>query len=311
MTLHSERAPVFILGCPRSGTTFLSSMLALTEFGPPFESQFIVKYFDRLRDDLDLSDRGRFGRIARGILEERAVRQWRIDIDVDQLFESLETKTYPALADAICLAMVRSRRPAATAWGDKTPRYTLRWDVLLRLYPESRFIYISRDGRAVALSLLRRPWGPGTIVAAARLWRSYIDIKRDLEDRLGSDQILFVRYEELLLEAEPQIHRLYEFLDVGISADEVRKLAATAKRDNAFKWRSKMTEADRKLFETVVAATLENEGYETRYPQDRLPTAAEISSAVRDGAKRGRHLLVQNLVDPIAIRFFGKEPFND
>lgn len=46
---------IFILGAPRSGTTFLASLLELTFFGKPFETPFITKYYKLLADYGDIT----------------------------------------------------------------------------------------------------------------------------------------------------------------------------------------------------------------------------------------------------------------
>lgn len=54
----------------------------------------------------------------------------------------------------------------------------------------SKVIYITRDGRDVALSLMQQPWGPGNIYACAKLWKNYIEKKHILHELIPSEQIL-------------------------------------------------------------------------------------------------------------------------
>ena len=42
---------VFILGAPRSGTTFLASLLTHTRFKAPFETHFIPKFYKKLSEE--------------------------------------------------------------------------------------------------------------------------------------------------------------------------------------------------------------------------------------------------------------------
>src|SRR4029079_5303197 len=57
-------------------------------------------------------------------------------------------------------------------WGDQTPVYIGHIDELRRGFPDARIGNLVRDGRDVALSLLRVPFGPANVWAAAHQWRA-------------------------------------------------------------------------------------------------------------------------------------------
>ena len=59
-------------------------------------------------------------------------------------------------------------------WGDKTPGYVKSMREIQAYLPEARFIHLIRDGRDVALSVLKQTWGPQSIEAAAEKWRSRV-----------------------------------------------------------------------------------------------------------------------------------------
>ena len=69
-------------------------------------------------------------------------------------------------------------------------------DHLLRLWPGARFVVLVRDGRDVALSLKRMPFGPNNAWAAAQWWARGIRAgARAAAEHPGA--VLTVRYEDL------------------------------------------------------------------------------------------------------------------
>ena len=63
-----------------------------------------------------------------------------------------------------------ARKHGKPRWGDKTPHYVHHVDRLLGIWPQARVVILVRDGRDVALSLKRMPFGPNNAWAAAQWW---------------------------------------------------------------------------------------------------------------------------------------------
>lgn len=102
--------------------------------------------------------------------------------------------------------------PAGTAWtGNKTPTNTENMDKLRVLFPASRFIVIVRDARDVALSW-RRKWGKDERLAATK-WDRRLKRGRELAATMPDD-VLFVRYEDLLDDLESTCRAICAFLDL-------------------------------------------------------------------------------------------------
>ncbi len=83
----------------------------------------------------------------------------------------------------------------------------------IQLYlPEARFIHLIRDGRDVALSILKQSFGPETIEAAAERWRSRVLRGRAQQPYLGF--YMEVKFEDLVLDTEGQLRRICEFIEL-------------------------------------------------------------------------------------------------
>lgn len=302
-------SPLFVLGCPRSGTTLLAQLLERTRWGEPAETHFITKYARRLHRWPDLRDRRQFDDLVKRILTERPVQQWRVEVDLGELYARLERFDYAEIVDQIC--MLRSAKLGFASWGDKTPHFILDVDFLARLFADARFLYIVRDGRDVALSLMQKPWGPGTLYHCARYWKR-CNAESPAIDRLRANgQLHELRYEDLLEEPMAHTRAVYDFLEEPWDETAMMPLLAPVRRGNRDKWRSALSPAQIRLFEQIAGDTLRHFGYEATARESTPAWPNRLWWEAKDRSKLARNLVKLNVVDTVAIRFFGKEPFAD
>jgi hypothetical protein len=98
-------------------------------------------------------------------------------------------------------------------WINKTPLYVMHLAELRQVFPKMKFIHCIRDGRDVACSVTTRPWGPSTHLDAAVWWKFQImNARLDAQNCPGD--YIEVRYEDLLVDPEPTLERIFAFLDV-------------------------------------------------------------------------------------------------
>lgn len=307
-TIKTEK--LFVLGAPRSGTTFLSHLLRETRFGEPVESHFITKYDKKRAEYGDLSDFARFKALTEDILAERPVQQWALNVQPGELYEKTSPDySYPVLIDA--LMVNRSERHGRNAWGDKTPHYLGDVDRLVRLFPDARFIHIVRDGRDVALSLLQKPWGPANIIQCAQYWTRLNRPSTVIDQLAERNQIFFLTYESLLEDPTGVIRRLYQFLGESLSDERLEALAGEAQNGSKYKWRQAMSVRQIRQFEALAGPTLERLGYDTVANNPSISTAEKLASNLHAFYARWRFLFKANVIDGIRIRFLGKQPFNE
>lgn len=301
------KKPIFILGCPRSGTTMLASLLNNSSYGEPVETHFITKYYKKLNNYGRLDNKENFKRLINDILKERAVMQWKLQLDPDKFFDEINELNFKEIVNKLC--MERSHKKGYASWGDKTPHYLRNCDILFKLFPDSKYIYIVRDGRDVALSLMEKPWGPNNVLTCAELWKRYNVTSEIIEELKKRKQLYFVRYEDLLDNAEQIVPEVYNFLDEKNDESEMSKLIGRIKKGNYNKWKTKMNARQIKIFENTAANTLKRFGYEATYEESELNGFTRAMYNGHESIMRGIFLFKTNVIDGIGIRFFGKEPF--
>jgi hypothetical protein len=216
--------PVIIGACPRSGTTLLRTMLnSHPEIGVPRETRFVLEAWAERDSFGDLRERENRRRLARWIFRREESQAGRLGLNRKNAVARLVAAP-PTLGSmlATCFLMYAEKH-GKTRWGDKRPTYAARMYVIRDFFPNAQFINILRDPRACAASMRRLGWYNGDLVPAVELWERSVKIVDRWRRRLGADQLLDVKYEDLVADPEPQLARVTAF--TGLAAD-VRSLEA-------------------------------------------------------------------------------------
>ena len=229
-------------------------------------------------------------------------RRWGdFTIEADELaarWATLDPLTGPAAVRAFYELYADKQGNHGARWGDKTPGYIKSMREIQVYLPEARFIHLIRDGRDVALSILKQHWGPQTIEAAAEKWRSRVLRGRAQQPYLGF--YLEVKFEDLVLHTERELRRICEFIDLdfdpamlgyhetaeqrlqekaralprahGEPQSAEKRLMSHAKTfeppnpDLIGTWRKRMSTADRAAYEALAGDLLAEIGYEVSAP---------------------------------------------
>jgi Sulfotransferase family len=186
MTRISVMKTVFLVGCPRSGTTWLQIILGShPAIATVRETHLFDRYLSNLYAQYD------------GEAEKGGKDGLRVLFDEAQ-FDRLCRQ----FADGV-LAEIAATKPGALAVLEKTASQIWSSRLMRRLYPEAFFLHIVRDPRAVAASMLayaREDWaneGGADVLSAAEAWLSAVTIGHCELAVLG-DRLIEVRYEDLI-----------------------------------------------------------------------------------------------------------------
>ena len=204
-TASGRSTGVFIIGCPRSGTSVFAWALAQHEnFFTSSESDFLLQLFgkghvhDAYRQAYERHDRG-WLKLHEVDFPEFAAT---IGLGAEQLFESRS----------------RGRR-----WVDATPSYTLMVEDLLDLFPAANFLHIVRDGRSVVNSMIcsgfNIDWASDFAVAC-QTWVHYASIGNKTV-RTHPDRMREVTYHQLIDNPHKELARVFSFLGETLSERSV------------------------------------------------------------------------------------------
>jgi hypothetical protein len=312
----STPAVHFVLYDNRSGSTLMSAMLNRHRgVSVSHECDYVFRILEHPRDVATRDD-------ARSMLASlrTSSRIGELGVDLDRVVEVLPETGLVERGDvirAITTLYFSTRDPAAEAWVVKGPRMHFHADALAALWPETRFIHVVRDGRAVFHSKARSWSSAGMImddnlVHAARTWRRKLILAERQTARL-----LTVRYEDLTANPETEMARLLDGLGIHGRGRELAKsqaewaeqiagshkhvhtnVARRPKAELAGAWREGLEPDDVLLYEMLAGKSLVANGY----PLYELPGAglsrksralvryARYTAAL--AARRTRHLLL-------------------
>jgi Sulfotransferase family len=275
---------VFVLGCQRSGTSLLQQMLdAHPQLAVTCDTEFIPRVLpadapadgrlDRDTVERAIAYRTRSGRAGFDHLELPAETARRLAERAD---------TYAQFVTLLFDEVAATRGKVLA--GDKTPDYSRHVTLLHELFPEARFVDIVRDGRDVALSMLRwaktgprgpvrtHVWDENPVAACALWWSDMVRLPAKAGAR-APGHYLRIRYEDLIAQPEAVLRQVTDFLGLPFAAEmlryhqgkpQVRRPGETSNlpptaglRD----WRTQMEAADVEVFESLAGDLLEELGY--------------------------------------------------
>jgi hypothetical protein len=220
------RAPVFIVGCPRSGTSFLYHLLLSAGGFAEFHTQMnVYDVLEPIYGDL-------------GVLKNKkaAIEEWLRSkgfqvsgLDAREIEATILSECHGA-SDFLRIIMEEiARAEGVDRWIDSTPTNVPHMLRIQKDMPQAQFIHIIRDPRDVALSLDKRgwvrplPWDKNRSLPAAGLYWEWIVRKgRNLGARLAPNY-LEVRYEDLVQSPRDALAKIGKFIHQDLDYDHIQK----------------------------------------------------------------------------------------
>jgi hypothetical protein len=304
--------PIFVLGCPRSGTTLLQLMLhAHPRIAIPPETRFLLDCYRARNSFGDLRVEANRRALARAITGQRRTLFYDLGLDAKEIEEEIAAGP-PTLGSALGIVFrAYARRFGKPRWGDKRPGYVEYIPALLRLFPDAQLVHLIRDGRECVGSLKQMPWFTQDSYAAIATWIDAIDAGRRAARRLCPGSFFELQYERLVADPGGQLTRLCEFLGeeyhpamakphklarVAVPErarwhDRTRQAVTTARSGS---WRERLEPWELSLCEAVMGSRLASLGYQLsgapRPAPAQLARFARVA-ALRRAAARKRALL--------------------
>lgn len=236
------KTPIFVLGTQRSGTTLLCRMLSA-------------------HPDIFIQN-------------ELNVRQmfapnWTRNDILAAIKRLIQEDHGKSLEDIL-------QQAGKSAWGLKDPELTNHLDDLEKFLPESKFVVIVRDGRAVTNSYMENKWGLGTnAYTGAQRWSDEVELQLAFKDKHDKN-VHLLRYEDLVAQPEIELRKLLEFLEVPFYEDVLQYsnkpsfYHRTRENLNTYrapdikltkKWQEKLSSRQKDIIETVAETMLSRLNY--------------------------------------------------
>jgi hypothetical protein len=304
---------VFIVGCPRSGTTLFRHMVdAHPQIAITPEAHWLPRFFEERRgltpEGIVTPD------LIQQLLEHPKFGNFHIQPqDLLGLIGKERPTSYASLITGIFDLYGHAQGKALV--GNKTPDSVRKLRTLHTLWPETRFVHLIRDGRDVALSFMKWPkvlqkkpgnfstWKDDPFSTAALWWELNVRCGLRAFEWLDPKLCHEMRYESLIANPRKECAALCEFLKLPYDESmlrfhERREESPSGDTMNPAwqpitaglrNWRTQTSEENVERFEAVAGELLDELGYARAFPHPR----AEIL----EGASRIRNLIAQDLHD--------------
>lgn len=276
------RRPVFLLGAPHSGADLLARALKRS---PGFHVTMgrasvahVVYAFARKPSITRSSGSAR-------VLRDSLAESWQVLPGACGQCSATCREAGGVVGSAPCVST-----GSVTRFGDASPDLLYSASVLHSAFPDARFVQLIRDGRDVAVDMLADPsclawfkpvmlsedtefpnpflgvkrdehrdqWkGMATAGKCALRWRSAIRLSATLRRDLPAEQLLTLRYEDLVLQPAEAVASLSSFLETRVS-----KVALYGRLvPKVGSWRTRLRQGDLEIVQKIAKEELSRLGY--------------------------------------------------
>jgi hypothetical protein len=281
-----KQAPVFVMGCHRSGTNLLYDML-LSSGGFAIYRGYLPIYKTLVPRFGSMENLGNRTKILQTWLRSKGFR--RTGLDAEQLSARIlnECRTSGDFIRVVMDSIAHSQH--MQRWAVYDPDNVLHVERVKRDIPNALFVHIIRDGRDIALSLKKMggfkplPWDrtqTESLVATALYWEWMVRKGREHGRKFAADYIE-IHYEDLMMRPQEALATLGGFLNHDLDYDRIqgaglgrlsetnssfREEGAKEKLNPLGRWKERLTGAEVAAIEETVGECLQENGYELSLP---------------------------------------------
>jgi hypothetical protein len=292
--MDRAKAPVFIVGCTRSGSTFLyDTILSSGKFAVYRADSDVFNRIAPVYGDRRLRSKANRVKLMDMWLQSDHFK--RTGLDAEEIRAEILSDCRNA-GEFLRIVMDRTaQKQGVERWADSTNAYLLHMPRIKATIPNALFIHNIRDGRDVATSLNHLGWpferrcqwdkDHGLLVSAL-YWEWFVRKGREYGRHLGADY-LEVRYEDLVRQPKETLKTLGEFMHHDLNYERIQRNAIGTVRtpNSSFKgatsrdtfkpigrWKG-LEGAEAERMEALLAPLLQELGYDVS-PSARLDFTA-------------------------------------
>lgn len=290
--------PFFILGAPRSGTSLLSRMLdSHPAVAVPDETKIFETFVPLLPLYGDLRQPARLRRLVDDVLGWRWIRRLPHVPSAEAVIARTRSPDLGGVFAALLDCWTEAH--GKTHWGEKTPNNAHFWPEIEAAFPDAAAVHILRDGRDVAISQIKAPFGPKSMATAAERWMLFVGAARAIGKRIGPERFVEIRYEDLLSAPEATITEVLGLIGepfdpavlsfherrrpVGTDPVNDRNIQKPLQAANSGKWEGEVERREIEVFEAIAGSMLDACGYQ------RATAATPMTTTERTVERYLRH----------------------
>lgn len=222
------KAPVFVLGCGRSGTKLLYHTLLSAGGFAVYHAESNAFNLVGLR----------FGDLARRENRRVLLDHWlrsnlfyRSGLSREEIEPKILEECRNAGDFLRILMETIAHKQGVERWAECTPLHLLYLPLIKKLLPDALIVHIIRDGRDVTVSLDRIGWikpfswdRKRKLLAPAIFWKWIVSKGRRYGRAMGGDY-LEVHYEDVVEKPQETLARIGAFIDHDLDYDRIQKNA--------------------------------------------------------------------------------------
>jgi hypothetical protein len=326
--------PVQMIGTQRSGSNLLRLMLnQLEEVSAPHPPHILERFYPLLPAYNDLTNSENFKQLVDDVcelIEFNPVPWSGLHLDTDAIIARCK---YPLLTEVFrVIYEMRAESENARIWICKSLVNIRFADQLEENGVIPLYIHLYRDGRDVALSFKKAIVGEKHMYHIAKQWKEEQEASLILAEKLGSNRVIKVCYENLIHDPESELRKICSFIGAeynsialdyyhsaeshktaisGVMWENVEKPVIS---NNYNKFRKELSEEDILLFEQVAGDMLKKLGYAIMFPEserkifssEEISEFNELNKKLKQGARlkqkpedlekrKGQELLLQRV----------------
>lgn len=292
--MYSKNNNFFIVGTQRSGTTLLRLILnAHSQIVVPREAFFLMpllkkKYLNRSISGNNLKSFNNY-LLSKADIKSTHLKGTFEDGDYYNVISQLAQREKIKLRDLIDgIFSSFCRKEGKSIWGNKTPSFFRKIDILYALFPDAKFIHIVRDGRDVYDSFRKIDPSKNNVSIMALDWNyKLFRIEKSLK-KIPTNNKVTIRYEDLLSKGEETVKHICSVIGVEYensmldfyksshkhtSSTHSRLIFNPLNENNMYTWKKNLTPREAKIFNLLARHYLKKYNYEI---ENNIPDLSDI-----------------------------------
>lgn len=212
----------FIIGRPRSGTTMLRTVFdSHPNVLIPMESSYILRLSGKYKNIKNWTDDIKASFYHDLFNKKDKINQW--PLNKEKLRHDLMSVAPESNYSTICKTVHSNyqsafRKEEILTIGDKMPKYAVKADNLMKLFPDCFIIHIIRDYRDHLYSMLKVDFSHSIVPEIIYQWKYSALLMEKLKTKFP-ERIYTVRYEDFVNNTNAEFSNICHFLNIPFQSE--------------------------------------------------------------------------------------------